>query len=767
MTEAIKYSFENGQLSTSQRLGILTLIPKKDKDRLLLRNWRPVSLLTTDYKLITKILALRLSKALPSIIHQDQTAYIKGRYIGENIRTIADIIEYCKQKQMTGVLLLIDFEKAFDTIKWNFLHKTLQSFNFGKSFRKWIKIIYNNIQSTVINNGYFSDYFYLYRGMRQGCPISAYLFIIVVEILAISIRANSKIHGLKLRNREIKVSQLADDTTLILNDENSIPVVKDVLLQFYKCSGLKTNIDKTQAFLMGKHMKRFKKTYDLTWKTGHITVLGITFCENELENYKHNYEPKIKKIKSLLTIWRQRRLSLKGKITILNSLAASLLVYPCTNLQTPDRVIQEIEKLFFKFLWDGGNNKISKATIIQSIQDGGLKMVDFANKVKSLKIMWIKRALINPQSSWKLMIDEYLGDITFDTLIKFKSNCETYTVKLPTFYKEIFQIWNQINNFEPNSRMLILQETIWLNNKITVENKPFLWKEWWEKGIQTIDNLLDSEGNFLSCDDLNTKYGVKCSFIEHLRIRQAIPYKWRKIISITDKSNKKPISSNSGIYVKIKNKIENFLQIDSRKIYWLLIDQQTHNHIPTCVKRWEDLYEIDTSIWPQIFRIPFTACRETYLQSFQYRIIHRILPCNEWLQKRNIVNSDVCTYNYCTSPETDSIKHYLITCELASRFWQSVVTWWNKMETSMLNPLVEENILLGFPGTTNEDIVLNFCLILAKYYIYNSKRNQKQIVFLGFLKMLKHKLVVEEAIQVKNLTPTNFYNIWGYLFEQI
>jgi hypothetical protein len=140
------------------------------------------------------------------------------------------------------VLLLVDFEKGFDTIKWKFLHKILRSFNFGQIFERWIKIIYNNIRSTVINNGYFSPYFKLQQRMRQGCPISAYLFILVVEILAICIRSNKNMLGLKF-----------------ISKVESIPVVMDVLNDFYICSGLKANIDKTQIFMIGKHIYVLKK----------------------------------------------------------------------------------------------------------------------------------------------------------------------------------------------------------------------------------------------------------------------------------------------------------------------------------------------------------------------------------------------------------------------------------------------------------------------------------------------------------------------------
>jgi hypothetical protein len=405
MVESFNYSFETGQMSASQRLAVITLLPKKDKDRLLLKNWRPVSLLSTDYKLITKMLAMKLSTVISDIIHSDQTAYIKGRYIGENIRTIDDAIEYCKQNNMTGILLLIDFEKAFDTIKWKFLMKVLTKFNFGNIFKKWITIMYNNIQSTVMNNGYFSPYFNIYRGMRQGCPISAYLFIMVVEILAISIRTNKKIHGLRLRTREIKISQLADDTTIFLNNTESIQPVMDTLEEVHICSGLRQNMDKTQAFIIGKHI-RFKNTYNLTWCEGPIKTLGVSICQTPEDNYKYNYEPKIKKIKIMLSMWKQRRLSLKGKITVLNSLATSILVYPCTILETPDRVITETNNLFFDFLWDGGNNKIAKNIIIKKIENGGLKMIDIESKIKSLKLSWLKRAITHPQAAWKLLVDE-------------------------------------------------------------------------------------------------------------------------------------------------------------------------------------------------------------------------------------------------------------------------------------------------------------------------------------------------------------------------
>ena len=173
--DSLNYAFDKGELSIDQRRGLITLIPKKDKDRLFLKNWRPVALLNTDYKILAKVLSNRIKPFFDKLINTDQTGYIQGRYIGENIRTVSDIISYLKARGMSAVILLIDFEKAFDSVRWSFIRKTLKAFGFGNDLVHWVDILYKNSQSAVINNGYFTSFFNLERGVRQGCPLSVYL----------------------------------------------------------------------------------------------------------------------------------------------------------------------------------------------------------------------------------------------------------------------------------------------------------------------------------------------------------------------------------------------------------------------------------------------------------------------------------------------------------------------------------------------------------------------------------------------------------------
>ena len=217
LLNALNYGFEIGQLSISQRRGILKLIPKKSEELYYRRNWRPLTLLNCDYKIAAKAIANRIKTLIPKLINTDQTGFIKGRFIGENIRLINSVIEYTAANNIPGLLLFLDFEKAFDTLEWPFVQKSLLSYGFGPSIVHWFKTSYNKTESCVLNNGWTSNFFSVHSGVRQGCPLSPYLFILSVEFLAKAIRRNIDIKGLLVKDSEVKISQYADDTTLIMD----------------------------------------------------------------------------------------------------------------------------------------------------------------------------------------------------------------------------------------------------------------------------------------------------------------------------------------------------------------------------------------------------------------------------------------------------------------------------------------------------------------------------------------------------------------------
>ena len=379
------------KLSVEQRRGILSIIPKKDKDLRFLKNWRPLSLLNTDYKILTKVLATRLQTALNEIVSPDQNGYIKGRFIGENVRLITDIIDYKNRTNGTGMIALLDFEKAFDTVNWHFLHHTLIAFNFGETFRRWIKTIYTDTMSCCMNNGNATTFFTLSRGVRQGCPISALLFVLVVETMANKIRSDTSISGICVGKKEIKISQLADDTTLFLRDQNALQNAFRILDNFSTCSGLKLNKSKTEIFYLGNTNHR--PTDALT--TSKFKALGVTFTKNTNEMAHYNVEERFKKFKSVLHLWSQRDLSLKGKITILKSLALPQLTYITNTMYVTNDFVQKVEKEIQKFVWSYKPPKIKESTLIADVHQGGLKMPHFGTMINMESINGSFRTIKN------------------------------------------------------------------------------------------------------------------------------------------------------------------------------------------------------------------------------------------------------------------------------------------------------------------------------------------------------------------------------------
>ena len=253
LVESLNYSYECGELSNTQKQAVITLIEKKGKDKRNICNWRPISLINVDAKIGSKVIATRPQKVLGEIIHFNQNAYVKGRTILDAVTTINDILEYTERKNISGLLVAIDFQKAFDSIKRSFMFMALSAFNVGPSLIHWIKTFYRNITSTVMNNGYTTTPFEILRGVRQGDPLSPYLFIICLEILAINVRRNKEIQGIVVDNEEIKLEIFADDLTSFLRDGTSLNALLGTIECFTLCSGLKIDYEKTEAMLSGNY----------------------------------------------------------------------------------------------------------------------------------------------------------------------------------------------------------------------------------------------------------------------------------------------------------------------------------------------------------------------------------------------------------------------------------------------------------------------------------------------------------------------------------
>ena len=371
LVQVYNCAFRVGHRSVSQRRGVISLLFKKG-DRTQLKNWRPITLLTTDYKILSKALANRLHGVLPLIVHSDQTASIRGRTINDNARLLHDVISYANTNSVPLAAVSIDQMKAFDRVSHDFLFKCLKRFGFGPPFIQWIQILYTSVSSSVRVNGWLTAFVHLERGLRQGCPLSMPLYVLTAETMAINIRSNPLIHGVKppKSQNEVKLSQFADDTTLLLTDEQSIIETFRVFDQYELASGAKINKSKCKGLWSGDFSDRTDQLFDFAWYNDYIPdkILGQFF--GNVDCSLLNWNAKVQKIDNIIAAWRQRDLSYKGKALIINSLLTSSLCYNVTSLAVPPWVITHIEQAVYNVFWSNKHPLVNRELLALPLKEG-------------------------------------------------------------------------------------------------------------------------------------------------------------------------------------------------------------------------------------------------------------------------------------------------------------------------------------------------------------------------------------------------------------
>ena len=538
LVDVFNHSYENEILSDSQRTAVFTLIYKKD-DSNDLSNYRPISVTNVDYRIMAFVLATRLQLVIDSIINHDQTAYIKKRYTGYNIRLIDDVVDYFDRFQKKGVLFMADFQKAFDSLDWGFMFKTLDFFKFGPSFKRWIRTLYTLPVGRIKNNGYLSDVFSVSRGIRQGCPVSALLFILAIELFGLRIRQEIDLRGFDFGfpEKPLKMVQYADDCILLLNNVDEMCTVISILDYFGNVSGLQLNLSKCEGLWLGQNKYRQKNCtlFGIRWPD-QIRCLGIYIGYSTDKNIQINWNCKIDKVENVFESWSKRELSLFGKIQIIKTFALSQFVLPASLVSVPLDIVKRIEKILYQFLW-GGKDKVKRKKITQELKDGGLNMVDIESIFRSFKAVWVSRIFqSNPCiHGWVQLAHHYLKpflDCSEDLVFNFDSTvnfCEIQ--KLNSFYKEVFASYNTAFVKTKESFISGIQdECLWGNkffvHRINGKNKVLFLRNWIRSGVNKVSDLQFIDGEL----DMNFMYDRimyrSNIFLEILIVREALlPYK--------------------------------------------------------------------------------------------------------------------------------------------------------------------------------------------------------------------------------------------------
>ena len=216
--------------------------------------------------------------------------------------------------------------------------------------------------------------------MRQGDPLSPYLFVVAVETLALAIHQNPQIIGIKIGGKETKLLQYADDTTAVLSDIDSAQALFNLLEVFKNIAGLVINSFKTEGMWIGSSRDKTSKPFGIKWPDEPIKAFGVYYSYDIKLLHEKKIIERLDNVNKLINIWSSRGLSIYGKVTIIKSLIIPKFVYISSLLPVPKEIVKELNQMIFKFLWKG-TDKVTRLSTINEFENGGLKMIDQESNV--------------------------------------------------------------------------------------------------------------------------------------------------------------------------------------------------------------------------------------------------------------------------------------------------------------------------------------------------------------------------------------------------
>jgi len=386
-------------LDPSLNITWVTLVPKKSIATEV-RDYRPISMVGSVYKVIAKIMSRRLREVLPKLVGETQSAFVKDRQILDGALIANETVNWLRKKKKSGILLKLDFEKAYDTIDWVSMDMVLKEMGFGEKWRKWVRVCTTTPRISILFNGSPCKPFKMGRGLRQGDPLSAFLFVLMAEVMnRLLLRASSMglFQGLQVGRQGVTIThlQFAEDTLLFCEaKEESLQNIKGLLLGFQSFSGLAVNYSKSGLIVFGKDESwAIEMAEKLSCKLVHlpITYLGVPLGANMRK--VSSWQGVLDKVQSKLQSWKGTCLSRAGRVVLIKAMLSSLPLYYLSLFKIPAKVAQEINKIQRRFLWSGKsqgryNALVKWETLQRPKEKGGLGVVDCMMKNAALLFKW-------------------------------------------------------------------------------------------------------------------------------------------------------------------------------------------------------------------------------------------------------------------------------------------------------------------------------------------------------------------------------------------
>ena len=593
------------------------------------------------------------------------------------------------------------------------MFQALQEFGFGKYFCSTIETIYKKANCSIKMHTGTSPRFDLGCGIRQGCPVSPYLFLICAQLLSDFIK-QSPLKGISIADREIIISQLADDTSVFLKNATQVSIAVNRISVFSRASGLHLNLNKCELL----PIKDCSSTSicNIPVKDS-VTYLGITINKNADSRCAMNFNYIIEKTQKKFNSWLQRDLSLQGRILLSKAEGLSRLTYAATSLDVNKQTTALIDKTLLNFVWKNKIHYIKKSTLLNSYENGGFNLLDFSTLNNTFKINWIRQFIRDPTSIWNFIpnyIFSKIGGLKF--LLFCSYNIEKLPTKLANFHKQILLSWSLVykHNFSPH------RYYIWNNRDILYKHRSLFIENWFTHGITLVSQLFGSNGTLLSYSEFLNKYTFPVPPKEYAIVFDAIPsgviMLFKNVMTQeTDPFPLEPVQTEVGqlCFSGTRNNNRTVRSLFQKEII----------SIPNAVSYWNNTFT--NLVWKNIWSLPRKFFITNKTKEVSLKIIHRVYPTNLFMQRYKKDISELCSF--CKQAPED-LHHLFWSCPHLQIFWRNVTTLIHQhIEKNCV--LDYQNVLFGFPLTplpqADQYYIINLILFLAKTHIHNRKFNNQ------------------------------------------
>ena len=688
LLDAWQYSLIKSELPPSHKVSYLRLIPKAGKDTRIISNLRPITLSNTDHKLITKTYAKKLTKLVSDRIGEEQTAYIPGRLINDNIRAMLATVDLADvDEAVDGVLVSLDAKKAFDSVDHGYIRRCLKAFGLS-SFTAIFDVLYKGLQSKIIINGQAVEGFDILRGVKQGDALSCVLFIMCIEPLIRNIKANPLIENITSVTLPLNIPKsygFADDVSIATkNKATNVQAIFDEYEVFTNNSGLILNADKTEILCFNKarnlnhqYQVRYRgNQYNLT-AAERIKINGIIILQDPMRRETVNVRYALDAMEKLLRAWSTRRLTLLGKVLIIKTFAIAKVIYLMQTFTLMEPSFKAIDKVIFKYLWNknfNGNKapeRLKREIMLTPVSMGGFGLIEVRKLADSLDLRSYGRLLC---SNHPLLAQ-----------VKHLINAnDPFNVTSPMFDNKLKRSLHLLNEQRVSMLKWPVDKLLNNHNFVKVVLNARVSQLITQAGRQSLLYYrVHTRHNHPKVVDITQAEGRDLKrFIKYPDLRPLIEgclgQRHVAAVNVTanlDAQNCYPVKSMT------------LLNVSSLSSKGFRVNKESLEEQVICI------YKIGLILDPgevlswtrRVKKLTSTRHRNILL-----RVVHGDIFCNERLHRFGLINEPVCL----NCPEqSESILHRIIECPVANQAWQELEKFKRTVGLLPLTDLSLENLV--------------------------------------------------------------------------